>query len=104
MAAVLQRVSHRGSRGAASSDTSIQGGRPYLEIIERYPDIRAMAEADVTSLREWFRPLGLTNRARSLIQTAQAILERYDGEVPKDLSAIESLPGLGRTVPARFLV
>ena len=70
--------------------------RPYLDLIRRYPDIRDMAEADVTWLREWFRPLGLVNRAHRLVEAANTILEQHGGEVPKELSEIESLPGLGR--------
>ena len=69
---------------------------PYLDLIETYPDIRDMADADVTWLREWFRPLGLVNRAQGLVEAANTILERHGGEVPKELSEIESLPGLGR--------
>ena len=55
-----------------------------------------MADADVTWLREWFRPLGLVNRAQGLVEAANTIMERHGGEVPKELSEIESLPGLGR--------
>ena len=55
-----------------------------------------MVEADVAWLREWFRPLGLVNRAERLVEAAKTILEQHGGEVPKDLSEIESLPGLGR--------
>ena len=69
---------------------------PYLELIGRYPAIRDMAEADVTWLSEWFRPLGLVNRALGLVEAANTILEKHGGEVPKELGQIESLPGLGR--------
>ena len=69
---------------------------PYLELTERYSDIRDMADADVTWLREWFRPLGLVNRAQGLVEAAKTILEQHGGEVPNELSEIESLPGLGR--------
>ena len=69
---------------------------PYLELIERYPDIRDMAEADPTWLRKWFRPLGLVNRADHLVEAANTILRRHGGEVPQDLGEIEDLPGLGR--------
>ena len=69
---------------------------PYLDLTERYPHIRDMAEADVNWLREWFRPLGLVNRAHHLVEAANTILEKHGGEVPKELSEIESLPGLGR--------
>lgn len=69
---------------------------PYLHLIERYPDVQDMAAADVTWLREWFRPLGLVNRALRLVEAANIILEQHGGEVPDDLSEIEGLPGLGR--------
>ena len=69
---------------------------PYGELIERYPDTQDMAEADVAWLREWFRPLGLVSRADLLIDAAKAIVKQHGGEVPRDLSQIESLPGLGR--------
>ena len=69
---------------------------PYLELIERYPDTRDMAGADVGWLREWFRPLGLVGRADLLIDAAKAIVEKHGGEVPRDLSQVESLPGLGK--------
>ncbi len=69
---------------------------PYLELIERYPDIQDMAEADVGRLREWFRPLGLVNRALTLVEAANTILRQHGGKVPKELGEIESLPGLGR--------
>ena len=69
---------------------------PYLDLIDRYPDTRAMANADVAWLREWFGPLGLVSRADLLIAAAKAIVEQNGGEVPRDLSEIESLPGLGK--------
>ena len=69
---------------------------PYLELIERYPSTRDMADADVAWLREWFRPLGLVGRADLLIEAAKAIVEQHGGEVPQNLSDIEKLPGLGK--------
>ena len=69
---------------------------PYLELIERYPGIRDMAKADVNWLQDWFRPLGLVNRAGFLIEAANTILEQHGGEVPQELRKIERLPGLGR--------
>ena len=69
---------------------------PYLELLDRYQDTRDMAEADVAWLSVWFRPLGLVNRVNFLVDAAKAIVERHGGKVPRDLSQIESLPGLGQ--------
>ena len=69
---------------------------PYLELIERYPNISDLAAADVGWLRRWFRPLGLVNRAGRLVKAANAILEDHGGEVPQSLSELQALPGIGR--------
>ena len=69
---------------------------PYLELVDRYPTAQALAQADTIELRKWFRPLGLVKRADRLVQCAQVIIKDYEGRVPGDLQALESLPGLGR--------
>ena len=68
---------------------------PYLELIDRYPHAQLMAKADVVWLREWFRPLGLVSRADLLVDAAKTIVEKHGGEVPRDLSELEGLSGLG---------
>ena len=69
---------------------------PYQVLVERYPRAQDMAAADVARLRAWFRPLGLVRRADLLVEAAKSILTRHGGMVPRELSEIEELPGLGR--------
>ena len=69
---------------------------PYLDLTERYPDTQDMASADVAWLREWFRPLGLVGRADLLVDAAKKVVQEHGGEVPRDLTEVESLPGMGR--------
>ena len=69
---------------------------PFLELIGRYQSARDMAQADAIWLREWFSPLGLVRRADLLVDAAKAIVEQHEGEVPRTLSEVESLPGMGR--------
>ena len=69
---------------------------PYLDLVGRYPDVWCMAKADVSCLREWFRPLGLISRADQLVHLANAIVTEHAGEVPRDLGHLMRLPGLGR--------
>ncbi len=48
-------------------------------------------------LKAQIRTLGLFNtKASNIIKTCAALLERYGGDVPRDRSALESLPGVGR--------
>ncbi len=69
--------------------------KPYLELIGRYPDAYAMAQADVCELCEWFKPLGLVKRGDRLVRAAQILVNDYGGQVPNDLEALMALPGLG---------
>ena len=69
---------------------------PYVDLINTYPDPESFATADVNSLRKWFRPLGLIRRADHLIECARSLMREYDGQVPRDLKQLESLPGIGR--------
>ena len=69
---------------------------PYLDLTERYPDVEDMSSADVTWLRAWFRPLGLVNRANLLVNAAKVITQDHGGEIPRGLSEVEGLPGIGR--------
>ena len=67
----------------------------WLEWMDRWPTPAALAaasQADV--LRAWGR-LGYPRRALRLWECAQAIVERHDGEVPRDVDALLALPGIG---------
>jgi DNA (cytosine-5)-methyltransferase 1 len=44
---------------------------------------------------EELQPLGLRWRSRKVIETAENLVERFDGRVPKDEASLRSLPGVG---------
>jgi A/G-specific adenine glycosylase len=69
--------------------------RPYLDLIKMYPTVESLAYADVGELREWFKPLGLTRRADTLVAAANHIVKSYGGIIPTRLEELISLPGLG---------
>ena len=51
----------------------------------------------VEGLTPYIRNIGLCNtKARNVIKTCQILIERHDGEVPRDRAALEALPGVGR--------
>ena len=48
-------------------------------------------------LKAYIRTIGLFNsKAKNIIATCKALLERHSGEVPSDRQALEALPGVGR--------
>jgi A/G-specific adenine glycosylase len=63
--------------------------------VQRWPTPQALAmEAPAEILRTWGR-LGYPRRALRLREAAVRIVESFDGNVPDDLVALLSLPGVG---------
>ena len=56
----------------------------------------AMAEQPVDAIRAIIRPCGLSPQKSTAIKRLSEILvQKYNGEVPADMAALESLPGVG---------
>jgi endonuclease-3 len=66
-------------------------------LFARFPTVEAMATADPIEMEELVRPTGFfRNKARFIRETAQRILLEYGGEVPPDMDALLTLPGVAR--------
>jgi endonuclease-3 len=66
-------------------------------VFARYPKAVDYAGADRAVLEELIRPTGFfRNKTSSLINLGQALVERFDGEVPHTLAELVTLPGFGR--------
>lgn len=80
---------------AQTTDVRVNMVTPVL--FARYPDAEALAGADLSELEEIVRSTGFySNKSRSLVGMAQALVERFDGEVPTRLEDLVTLPGVGR--------
>ena len=66
-------------------------------LFARYPDLESFADADPGELEDEIRTCGLgRSKTRSIIGSSRALLERFDGQLPRDRAALMSLPGIGR--------
>jgi endonuclease-3 len=66
-------------------------------VFAKYPTAADYAAADRAELEEMLKPTGFfRNKANSLIGLGQALVERYDGEVPRRMKDLVTLPGIGR--------
>lgn len=75
----------------------------YKSFIQRFPTIRALAEARLQDvLREW-QGLGYNRRAIFLHRCAQKIISDFKGKIPKDVKALCSLPGIGKATAGDVL-
>ncbi|HEX3601471.1 MAG TPA: endonuclease III [Lacipirellulaceae bacterium] len=67
------------------------------ELFRRWPDAAAMADAPIKALEKVIQSTGFyRNKAKNIKAASQALVDRHDGEVPKDLEALVALPGVGR--------
>ncbi|SDX94471.1 DNA-(apurinic or apyrimidinic site) lyase /endonuclease III [Saccharopolyspora shandongensis] len=80
---------------AQCTDKRVNEVTPAL--FRRYPTAAAYAGADRTELEEMIRSTGFyRNKAASLMGLGAALVEKYDGEVPRKLEQLVKLPGIGR--------
>lgn len=80
---------------AQSTDKRVNLTTPAL--FRRYRSAVDYAQADRDELENLIRPTGfLRNKAGSLIGLGQALVERFDGEVPSTMEELVTLPGVGR--------
>lgn len=80
---------------AQSTDKRVNLTTPAL--FKRYRSALDYARADRAELEGLIRPTGFfRNKAASLIGLGQALVERFDGEVPSTMAELVTLPGVGR--------
>ena len=68
----------------------------YHEWLEKYPSLRALADAPERDVTETWRPLGYNIRPRRLQAIAREAVARFDGALPSDEDTLLSFKGLGR--------
>lgn len=65
-------------------------------LFEKADNPREMSMLDLGEIREIIRPCGLAPRkSQAIYDLSHILLDRYEGQVPADLEALETLPGVG---------
>ncbi len=80
---------------AQTTDRRVNAVTP--ELFRRWPEAKALAGAERAELEALLAPTGFFRaKTQSLLAMSQALLERFDGEVPGRLDDLVALPGVGR--------
>jgi endonuclease-3 len=80
---------------AQCTDARVNQVTPAL--FRRFPSARDYAQADRAELETMIQSTGFFRaKTNSLIGLGQALVERYDGQVPGRLADLVTLPGVGR--------
>ncbi|MCL7489110.1 MAG: A/G-specific adenine glycosylase [Desulfobulbaceae bacterium] len=76
--------------------TQMERGVEYFNRwMERFPDIRSLADASEQEVLKAWEGLGYYSRARNIRAAADVLLAEYGGVVPEDYAALLALPGIG---------
>ncbi|MGL4643676.1 MAG: A/G-specific adenine glycosylase, partial [Vagococcus fluvialis] len=69
---------------------------PYFHrFLEWFPTIKDLAEAEEDKLLKAWEGLGYYSRVRNMQHAAQTMVEKFNGEMPRDIKDILSLKGIG---------
>lgn len=80
---------------AQCTDVRVNKTTPVL--FEKYKTAKDYAEADLEELMEIIRPCGFyRTKANHLIGAGRVMEESFQGQVPRTMEAIMTLPGVGR--------
>jgi A/G-specific adenine glycosylase len=76
--------------------TTVVAVAPYfVAFLARWPDVEALATADLDAVLHAWQGLGYYARARNLHACARAVVARHGGAFPADEVALRALPGIG---------
>jgi endonuclease-3 len=80
---------------AQATDKGVNKATERLFPVANTP--RAFVELGVDGLIPYISSIGLFNmKAKNVVALSEVLLDRYDGQVPRDRDALEQLPGVGR--------
>lgn len=77
--------------------TDAQVNRVTVKLFEQYPDPRALSKAPLEKIKKLIFSTGFyNNKAKNIKACATALVEDYNGVVPRDIESLTRLPGVGR--------
>ena len=67
----------------------------YKDFLKKYPDVWALADANVNDIEVAISTLGLKKRAKSLKDISTNIVDNFDGKVPDSEEKLLGIKGIG---------
>jgi len=81
----------------SAQTTDIAVNKVTKDLFKYYPTPQKLMDADIDHVMAILKSIGLyRTKAKNIIELYNILVKSYDGEVPSDRKALESLPGVGR--------
>lgn len=75
----------------------------FDRFMQHFPNVHSLAQAPQDEVLHLWTGLGYYARARNLHRCAQMIVEKYAGQFPDNLDALQNLPGIGKSTANAIL-
>lgn len=76
--------------------TQVERVIPYFQRwIKRFPNLNALASADLDDVLRHWQGLGYYRRARSLKALADALVANHESSLPRSVTELRAMPGIG---------
>ena len=77
--------------------TDVRVNQVTKTLFRKYPTAAAYAKAGQAEMERDIQSTGFfRNKAKNIRESCRALLEKYDGNVPKEMDSLVQLPGVGR--------
>jgi endonuclease III len=77
--------------------TDVRVNEVTSTLYKKYPNAEAFAHANPSELEQEIRPTGFfRNKTKSIMGASKAILQNFNGQVPRTMNEILELPGVAR--------
>jgi A/G-specific adenine glycosylase len=67
----------------------------YENFLKRFQTVESLARATWEEFLPYYQGLGYYARGRNMLTAAKSVVELYGGKFPKDVTVLETLPGVG---------
>jgi len=75
----------------------------YRAFFPEFPNVKSLAQADITDVLKVWEGMGYYARARNLHRAAMTVVEKYDGKIPDNWHDFRKLPGVGDYIASAVL-
>ena len=87
---------------AQCTDERVNQVTPAL--FARAPDARTMAALEPGDVYPYIRTCGFKSKADNIVAMSRELVAKHGGEVPRDMAALEELPGVGHKTASVVMV
>jgi A/G-specific adenine glycosylase len=74
----------------------------YVQFVNTYGSVKAVAEACEEDIRRIMKPIGLTRRVDKFIETFRLVAKEAHGKIPLEKDSLLKLPGIGDYISSAF--